>query len=550
MIHHRPSTRLGTHEVFNQPPPLDDYDAWATDRPLREQVGRLGPEWVGEWLRTLGGETGRNHWFEQGRLAEGNPPELEAFDAGGRRVDEVRFHPAYHALMALAVGHDLHAVAWRRRGAGDHLAHVAGMYLFTQPEQGVCCPVTMTHAAAPALLAEPAVAEDWVPRLLSTSYDPRSLPAGEKAGVTFGMAMTEKQGGSDVRANTTEAIHSGGDGEYVLTGHKWFCSAPMSDAFLTLAQAGEGLTCFLVPRWRPDASRNPIRLQRLKDKCGNRSNASAEVEYGGAWAQRVGEPGRGVRTIIEMVQQTRLDAATAPVGMMRQALVQAWHFARARRAFGGVLARQPLMEQVLADLALEVEAGLALVLRLAAAFERGREEPAEAALARIGTAVAKYWTNKRAVPAIGEAMECLGGNGYVETSLLPRLYREAPVNGIWEGSGNVLCLDVLRALSREPETGDAVLAELAAARGADPRLDAAIDRIPGLMAEGGENPAVARHLTEAMALALQGSLLVRGAPAAVAEAFCAGRLGPGGLTFGTLPSGLDRAAILERVWPC
>ncbi|MFB4203785.1 acyl-CoA dehydrogenase family protein [Arhodomonas sp. KWT2] len=550
MRFHRPRTRLGTHEVDNQPFPPDDYDAWATDRPLREQVTRLAPEWTASWLAALGEETGRGHWFEQAQQAERHPPELVAFDTGGRRVDEVHYHPAYHALMALAIGHDLHGVAWRRNAAGGHIAHVAGLYLFTQPEQGVCCPVTMTHAAVPALLAEPAVADDWLPWLMSTRYDARSLPAGEKAGATFGMAMTEKQGGSDVRANTTRAVAAGGDGEYVLTGHKWFCSAPMSDAFLTLAQADEGLTCFLVPRWRPDGARNGIRLQRLKDKCGNRSNASAEIEYDDAWARRVGPPGRGVRTIIEMVQQTRLDAATAPVGMMRQALVQAWHFCRARRAFGATLAEQPLMREVLADLALEVEAGLTMVLRLAAAFEAPADAAGERRLARLGTAAAKYWTNKRAPAVIAEAMECLGGNGYVETGPLARLYREAPVNGIWEGAGNVICLDVRRALVDDPEVEAAFLAELALARGADSRLDAAIEALPGELASVREDPAAARRATGALALALQASLLVRHAPAPVAEAFCASRLGGGGgYTLGCLPAGVDRDAILARIWP-
>ncbi len=550
MTYHRPRTRLRTHDVHNQPAPMDDYDAWTTDRPLREAVLRSAPDWVPGWLRALGSETGRVYWFEQAALANRNPPELEIFDAGGRRIDEVRYHPAYHALMALAIGHDLHGVAWRQAGAGGHVAHVAGMYLFTQPEQGVCCPITMTHAVVPALQCEPALAEDWLPRVLSTAYDARVLPAGDKSGVTFGMAMTEKQGGSDVRASTTYARPADGAGEYVLTGHKWFCSAPMSDAFLTLAQLDEGLTCFLVPRWRPDGSRNPLHLQRLKDKCGNRSNASAEIEFDETWAQRVGEPGRGIRTILEMVQQTRLDAATAPVGMMRQALVRAWHHCRGRHAFGAALVDQPLMQQVLADLAVEVEASTALVMRVAESMDRAHADEQERLLARIATAVTKYWTNKRAPVAIYEAMECLGGNGYVETSILPRLYREAPVNSIWEGSGNVICLDVLRAMEREPETVPALLREAERGRGADARLDAALDRLRGAVTDGADAQLRARSLTELMALTLQGSLLVRHGAPAVAEAFCATRLGgEGGATFGTLPVGTERMAILERIWP-
>jgi putative acyl-CoA dehydrogenase len=444
----QPITQLATHEVVNQSPPLGDYNAFDSDQPLIEAVSREAPAWVAEHCRRFGAVVGSARVQELGFLANRYPPELKAFDRYGQRIDEVVYHPAYHELMTLALEHDCHAIAWRRQSEGGAAAHIALMYLLTQPEQGVCCPVTMTHAVVPALRQQPALAAEWEPRILSNRYDPRFLPPAEKASVTFGMAMTEKQGGSDVRANTTQAVSLGQPGAgqpYALTGHK-FCSAPMSDAFLTLAQTPEGLSCFLVPRWRPDGTRNRFLIQRLKDKLGNRSNASSEIEYQDTFAVMVGEPGRGVSTIIEMVHQTRLDAATAPVGMMRQALLQALHHTRYRRAFGAPLIEQPLMRNVLADLALEVEAGTALVMRVARAFDQSAGSERERLFARIATAVTKFWTNKRSAEFIYEAMECLGGSGYVEESILPRLYREAPVNSIWEGSGNVICCSTTRSI--------------------------------------------------------------------------------------------------------
>ncbi|HET8700666.1 MAG TPA: isovaleryl-CoA dehydrogenase [Nitrococcus sp.] len=543
-----PITDLPTHQVTNQPPPLGDYQAFDTDRVLCEAVIREGAPWIGEYLRELGALTGSEYVMEQGFLANRQPPELVAFDRYGRRIDEVRYHPAYHELMRLAIRHGVHSIAWTRQGEGGHVAHVAALYLLTQPEQGFCCPITMTHAVVPALRLEPGVARRWEPKILVPEYDSRCLPSSEKAGVTFGMAMTEKQGGSDVRANTTQAQALGG-GEYELTGHKWFCSAPMSDAFLTLAQTPAGLTCFLVPRWRPDGRRNPFFIQRLKDKLGNRSNASAEIEYQNTWARRVGEEGRGVRTIIEMVQQTRLDAASAPVGMMRQAFVQALHHARHRSAFGKPLLGQPLMRNLLADLALELEAGVALILRLARSFNRAQEDPEERLLGRVGTAVTKYWTNKRAPQFIYEAMECLGGNGYIEESILPRLYREAPVNSIWEGSGNVICLDVLRVMEREPQAIPAFLREVESGRGGHRRLDAAIDRLKQEFGERERIEQRARRITELMALTLQASLLVRYAPAVVADAFCESRLSEyAGRLYGTLAPEAGIDVILERAW--
>jgi putative acyl-CoA dehydrogenase len=408
----------------------------------------------------------------------------------------------------------------------------------------------MTFACVPALRHQPDVAAEWEPRVRGTRYEPRLVPATEKEAVLVGMAMTEKQGGSDVRSNTTQAfpLGAGGPGQdYELVGHKWFCSAPMSDAFLTLAQTPRGLSCFLLPRFRPDGSRNPFRIQRLKDKLGNRSNASSEVEYAGTFARMLGEEGRGVRTIIDMVHHTRLDCVSGSAGLMRRALSEALHHARHRVAFGKRLAEQPLMQCVLADLALESEAATALMLRLARAYDEAPGDPGERAFARIATAVGKYWVCKRAPAMIVEAMECLGGNGYTEEWVLARLYREAPVNAIWEGSGNVICLDVLRALAREPECVPALLAELRAARGGDARLDAAVHALGDWLARPGDLEPAARRLVEQLARALQASLLVRFAPSEVADAFCATRLGDGGgLGFGALAPGLDAAAIAER----
>jgi len=549
MIPRNPMTGLPTHEVVNQPEPLGDYDLLATDQPLREALRRHAPAWVAERLAALGPVLGSQEAMEQGFLANQNPPELRTFDRYGRRIDEVAFHPSYHWFMDLAIKGGWHSVAWDEEGNGGAVAHVAALYLLTQPEQGFCCPLTMTHAVVPALRHQPDLAAEWEPRIRAHAYDPRCLPAPEKAGVTFGMAMTEKQGGSDVRANTTRA-HPLGNGEYLLTGHKWFCSAPMSDAFLTLAQAPGGLSCFLVPRWRPDGTRNPFFIQRLKDKLGNTSNASSEIEYQDTWARLVGDEGRGVRTIIEMVHQTRLNAATAPVGMMRQALVQALHHTRGRQAFGKTLADQPLMRNVLADLAVEVEAGVALTLRVAQAMDAGHRDPAERLFARIAVAVTKFWTNKRMPQFAYEAMECLGGIGYVEENILPRLFRESPVNSIWEGSGNVICLDVLRAMGREPDAIEVFLAEVAKAKGANPHFDRALGRLKSAFADTADLEFRARRITELMALTLQASLLLRHAPAPVADAFCAGRLaGDVGFAYGGLPPQADAAAILARVWP-
>lgn len=546
---------VATHDVVNQPPPLEDIDLFSTDTVLREGVHREGAAWANAELADFGARVGRAETIELGHLANRHEPELRTHDRFGHRLDTVRFHPAWHELMALGVGAEIHALPWNRPRAGAHVARAAKHFLLTQVEAGVGCPLTMTFAAVPALRAEPALANEWIPRLISTIYDARFVPAADKKGCLMGMAMTEKQGGSDVRANTTRAVRNPQDGEgvYRLTGHKWFCSAPMCDAFLTLAQTDAGITCFLVPRFLPDGARNGFFLQRLKSKLGNRSNASSEVEYRDTWARRVGEEGRGVPTILEMVGHTRLDCTLGSAALMRQALAQAQHHAAHRHAFGRRLLDQPLMRNVLADLALESEAATTLMLRVARAYDDadgatdGEEAEAPRALRRILTAIAKYWVCKRAPTMVVEALECHGGNGYVEESILPRLYREAPLSSIWEGSGNVMCLDVLRAMQREPETVPALLDEFRLAQGADRRYDAALAELDTLLADRRDPQAGARRLVERLALLAQAGLLLRHAPPAVADAFCAARLaGEGGLAFGTLPSGVDLDGLLKR----
>ncbi|MGW7662724.1 acyl-CoA dehydrogenase family protein [Streptomyces sp. NPDC054756] len=538
-----------THSVTNQPPPLTGYDAYTTDRALVSAVERhlppaLREEAAGE-LSALGRTCGSAQVQEWGVLANENPPRLRTHDRYGHRVDEVDFHPSWHRLLGKGVSAGLTA-AWTR--PGGHVRRAAAFVLWTQVEAGNTCPLSMTHAAVPALRTDPGLAAEWEPRLTSVVYDRGLRPAADKAGVLFGMGMTEKQGGSDVRANTTRAVPLAESGTYALTGHKWFCSAPMSDAFLVLAQAPGGLTCFLVPRVLEDGGRNVFLLQRLKDKLGNRSNASAEVEFDGTWARRVGEEGRGVRTIIGMVAATRLDCVLGSAGLMRQAVAQAVHHCAHREAFGAKLADQPLMRNVLADLAVESEAATTLALRLAAAYDDGGEQ--ERALLRIAVPAAKYWVTKRCAPVAVEAAECLGGNGYVEESQMPRLVRESPLNSIWEGAGNVQALDVLRVLRREPAALDAYLREVGLARGADHRLDAAIRGLLTELADLEGVEARARRVTERLALVLQGSLLVRFAPSDVADAFCASRLGgDAGAAFGTLPHSLARAALVERARP-
>ncbi|MFE4715876.1 acyl-CoA dehydrogenase family protein [Streptomyces sp. NPDC056728] len=542
-----------THAVTNQAPPLVGYDVFAADKALTEGVERhLEPSLTAEVREELGGlgrAAGSTQALEWGVLANGNPPTLHTHDRYGHRVDEVEFHPSWHRLMAKGVAAGLTS-AWSR--PGGHLRRAAAFLVWSQVEAGHTCPLSMTHAAVPALRADPALAAEWEPRLTSMVYDAGLRPAATKAGVVFGMGMTEKQGGSDVRANTTRATPLAEDGTYELTGHKWFCSAPMSDGFLVLAQAPEGLTCFLLPRVLEDGTRNPFAIQRLKDKLGNRSNASAEVEFDGTWARRVGGEGRGVRTIIEMVAATRLDCVLGSAAIMRQAVAQAIHHCTYREAFGGRLVDKPLMRNVLADLALESEAATTLALRLAAAQDAVQDTGSEQerAFLRIAVPAAKYWVTKRCTPMAAEALECLGGNGYVEESGMPRLLREAPLNSIWEGSGNVQALDVLRALQREPQALNAFLQEVGRARGADHRLDGAIKDLLTELADLEGIEARARRVVERIALVLQGSLLVRHAPPEVADAFCASRLGRDwGAAFGTLPHSLDLRSVVERARP-
>ncbi|KOG29033.1 acyl-CoA dehydrogenase family protein [Streptomyces resistomycificus] len=543
-----------THTVTNQPPPLAPYDA-SQDAALLEGLRREGAGWAEGDIRRLGLRAGSAEAQEWAELANRHEPELRTHDRYGNRVDEVDFHPSWHHLMRVAVGEGLAGAPWAQERAGAHVARTAGGLVWGHTDAGHGCPTSMTYAAIPALRRQPELAKVYEPLLTGREYDPQLKVPTEKRGLLAGMGMTEKQGGSDVRTNTTTATPSTEPGVYTLRGHKWFTSAPMCDVFLVLAQAPGGLSCFFVPRVLPDGSRNTFRIQRLKDKLGNRSNASSEPEFDGTVAWLVGAEGQGVKTIIEMVNCTRLDCVMMSATLMRKTLVEAGHHVRHRAAFGARLVDQPLMRNVLADLALESEAATTLTLRLAGAADRavrGADDPgtagAETAFRRVATAVGKYWVTKRGPAFTAEALECLGGNGYVEESGMPRHYREAPLLSIWEGSGNVNALDVLRALRREPAGAQALFDELALARGADARLDSAVTRLKGRLAETSE--AGARRMVELMALTLQGSLLVRHAPPAVADAFCATRLGGDwGHAFGTLPDTADLDAILARALP-
>ncbi|MEL7059856.1 MAG: isovaleryl-CoA dehydrogenase [Acidobacteriota bacterium] len=531
-----------THVVFNQPPPLVDDDPVAADPTLAETLARSAGAYAAD-VHAFGRQVASAEVRELGAQANENTPRLRSHDRFGRRLDEVEFHPAWHELMRLGISAGLASLPWRADARpGAQVARAAKHYLLAQIEAGVLCPLTMTFAAVPALARDPEIAAVWTPRLLSDRYDPRRLDPADKAGCTMGMAMTEKQGGSDVRANTTRAEPLD-DGRYRLVGHKWFCSAPRSDGFLTLAQTAAGLTCFLAPKILPGGAPNAIHLQRLKDKLGNRSNASSEIEYRGAIAQRLGPEGRGVATILEMVTHTRLDCAVGSAGLMRQAVAQAIHHARHRSAFGRPLIEQPLMRRVLADLALESMAATALAFRLAELYDLG---DGAGALRRIATAIGKYWITKRGPALVAEALECLGGNGYVEESILPRIYREIPLNSLWEGSGNVICLDVLRALARDPGAANAIREELEESRGLDPRLDEFAESLLRDLAST-PDPADARRLVEDLALALQAAELLRYHPYPVADAFLDARLARGdGREYGTLPAHLDMTALIER----
>ncbi len=539
--------------AHNQAPPLEGHNVVSADAALVEAVTRhAGPEVV-EDLLSIGAQAGAAEAREHGRLANRHEPELRPYDRWGNRVDEVVFHPSWHWLMERAVGHGLQAAPWEQQDAGAPHAHVrraAGFMAWSHTDPGHGCPISMTYAAVPALRVDESLAKEWTPALASRSYDPGLRPVADKRGALAGMGMTEKQGGSDVRANVTEARPTSVGGEYTLHGHKWFTSAPMNDVFLVLAQAPGGLTCFLLPRVLPDGTRNPLDVVRLKDKLGNRSNASSELELDGTLAVRLGDEGRGVRTIIEMVAATRLDCVLGSTSLMRHTLNEAsWHVAH-RSAFGGLLADKPLMQNVVADLAVEAEAATALALRLAAAVDAAGD-PHEAALRRIALPLAKFWVCKRTAGFVAEALECLGGNGYVEDSGLPLRYREAPLNSVWEGSGNVNALDVLRALSREPEALSAWITEVGHARGGDARLDRAVEDTLALLGDTGTLEVGARRLAGRMAACLQGALLVRFAPAEVADAFCGSRLGASyDGTYGTLTSSTaDLRAIMKRATP-
>jgi len=540
-----PAGRADLRTVTNQAPPLVGHDAVGSDLALRDAVLRHGSAEVLESLTPLGREAGSAEAREHGMLANQHEPVLKPYDRYGNRVDEVEFHPSWHWLMERAVGHGLAATPWEDDSPHAHVRRAAGFIAWSQTEPGHGCPISMTYAAVPALRADDALAKEWTPLLASRTYDFGIRPAAAKAGALAGMGMTEKQGGSDVRANITRAVPTAVEGEYSLHGHKWFTSAPMNDVFLVLAQAPGGLTCFVLPRVLPDGTRNALDVVRLKDKLGNRSNASSELEFDGTLAYRLGDEGRGVRTIIEMVAATRLDCVLGSTSLMRKAVAEAsWHVAH-RSAFGGPLADKPLMQNVVADLAVEAEAATVLAMRLAAAVDNGESE-----LRRIALPLAKFWVCKRTPALVAEALECLGGNGYVEESGMPLLYREAPLNSVWEGSGNVNALDVLRALGREPGALDAWITEVGLAAGADKRLDAAIEATLGMLGDlgGTQLEANARRLAGGMATVLQAALLVRFAPPEVADIFCASRLSGHGGTYGMLTGG-DFAAVVTRATP-
>lgn len=540
-----------THDVFNQPPPLENYNGYELDRSLQQQLND-GAAWAKSRVSDYGALCGGS-LLEAGYVANENPPVLHSHDRAGHRIDRVTFHPAYHQLMAAAIASGWPTLPWAEPQPGAQVARAAMAYLHQQVESGSGCPLTMTFASLPVVRKQSRLAALWEPLIVSKAYSGEDRPYFEKPGVTLGMGLTEKQGGTDVLANTSSATFRDDTPQgpaYSLVGHKWFFSAPMSDAFLVLAQAEAGLSCFLVPRWRPDGERNAIAIQRLKDKLGNCSNASSEVEFQNAFGWLIGDEGRGVATIIDMVALTRFDCMVGSTALMRQALVQALHHCQHRKVFGRQLTTQPLMQNVLADLVVEQEAALAMTFRLARALDRAADDEMERGLARIATAVGKFWICKRANGHISEAMECLGGGGYVEESILPRLYREAPVNSIWEGSGNVQCLDILRAIKREPDSLAALLTEIQLARGADARFDKHLERIEWLLtgSEGAEYRS--RALAESLATGLQASLLLRGEQSALADLYCASRLTQdGGGVYGCLPASSECMAVLRYSWP-
>ncbi len=542
-----PQTHLETHDVTNVPPPLAGRNLYAGDAALRDAARLHGGDWVEAPLTALGAAAGSEETMQWGEDANRYPPELLAFDRFGRRIDEVKFHPAYHRLMALAMEHRIHSIGWAEKRPGRHVAHAAMLALFTQAEAGTMCPISMTYASIPALRHQPDIAAVWEPKIVGGVYDAPLRPIAEKRGLTIGMAMTEKQGGSDVRANTTRAIplgESGPGGDYRLVGHKFFCSAPMCDAFLTLAYTDKGLSCFLVPRIKPDGSRNAFHIMRLKEKLGNKSNASSEVEYHDSFAQMIGEEGRGIATIIDMVHHTRLDTMAGSLGIMRRALAEAAHHVSHRRAFQKTLIDQPLMRAVVADLAVDYEAAAALTMRIARAFDGETEK--DKSFSRLAVALGKFWVAKRTPHFVYECLECLGGGGYVEDGPMARYFRESPLNAIWEGSGNVIALDILRTLQKDPGALEAYFAELEPARGAHEGFGRGFEALGRAVREGA-GEAQARHVAETMALTLQAALLLRHGTPEVAAAFCELRLNEGrGINYGASPAAVDADAIIAR----
>ena len=535
-------------ESLNQPPILENYNLFASDAALQTAVETNGGAWNNARAERFGAILGRSETLELGNLANINAPVLKTHDRFGNRLDAVEFHPAYHELMRIGVENETHSLAWTSENAAAYVARSTLAFLKQQVDEGTSCPLTMTFAVVPSLKIQPEISEEWLPRVLSNEYDQRFIPAWEKRGATFGMAMTEPQGGSDVRANLTFARKISG-GEYEITGRKWFCSAPMCDAFLVLAQTGKGISCFLLPRFKPDGGKNAFYIQRLKDKLGNKSNASSEVEFHQSYARIIGAEGRGVANIMEMVRHTRLDCAVGSAGTLRRAIAESLYHCAHRLAFGKRLIEQPLMRNVLADLAVESEAATALAFRLARGFDESRASDAAKIFTRVATAIGKFWICKRAVFAVGEAIECLGGNGYVEESVMPRLYRDIPVNSIWEGSGNVQCLDVLRAMRKEPESVEVLLDEIKSASGANVNFDYFARNIERELLDADNLEFRARRIVEKLALALQASVLLRNAPDFIGDAFCNSRLLENCLSFGTLPVGVDVEKIINRSTP-
>lgn len=555
MIKTMPLSHLvsNTHDVLNQVPTLENYNLYTINPILKETVKREGAGWAEERLLTFGKQCGSKEVMQWASQANENTPVLHTHDRYGNRIDEVEFHPAWHQLMALSISNELHCLPWKNQQAGSHVARAALMMMLAETELGHLCPVSMTFSIIPALQTQPDVAAEWMPGILSNQYDQRFIPASQKNGLTCGMAMTEKQGGSDVRANTTTAtpIYASGPGkEYTITGHKWFCSAPMSDSFLILAQAPKGLSCFLLPRWTPDGKRNAFYIQRLKDKLGNRSNASSEIEFNHAWARMIGEEGKGISTIIEMVNHTRLDCVIASTGLMHQATLQAIHHCTYRSAFGKKLIDQPLMLNVLADLSLETEAATLLMMRLSRSFDEKNKSEEAAIFNRIVTPIAKFWICKRTPNLVYEALECHGGNGFVEESIMARIYREAPLYSVWEGSGNVICLDVLRAIRKEPMAIPVLISEFKKAEGVNHQLDLFTKKIISDLQNPELNEFEARYLVERMALVLQATLMIQHSPSIVSEVFCASRIGNhSGKVYGSLTGNVDCKAIINRIYP-